>query len=657
VTKDVEGHDCFRLALQTREQHIRRDKATSNICTAQALLANISAMYAVYHGPQGLENIAKKIHNATLLLAKGLRESGNVVENSQFFDTIKVSPRLSASEIRLRAHEVKINLRYFPDGCVGISLDETVNQEDLKDLLWIFQCPKSLEQIAESVKSPLYPEGSLLTSEFQRTSSYLTHPVFNIHHSETDMVRYMKRLENKDVSLVHSMIPLGSCTMKLNSTTEMMPCSFPGFTNIHPFAPPEQAVGYRQMFEELERDLCEITGYDHISFQPNSGAQGEYAGLMAIAAYHRSRGDHQRKVCLIPTSAHGTNPASAAFAGMKIVVVKCDGEGNIDINDLTAKAEQHKDNLSALMITYPSTHGVFEEEIKTACKIVHDRGGQVYMDGANLQAQLGYCTPDSLGADVCHLNLHKTFCIPHGGGGPGLGPIGVREHLAPFLPNHCIVPDVGGSQSFGAVSAAPWSSASILPISYMYIRMMGPDGLKRATEMSILNANYMLKRLEPHYDILYTGSKGRCAHEFIIDLRPFKAYGITEEDVSKRLMDFNLHAPTMSWPVVGTLMIEPTESEPLSELDRMCDAMIQIRSEMQDVMDGKFSAEQGPLANAPHTAEAVSDTTWSRPYTRHQAAYPLPSSFENKFWPFVSRIDNAYGDKNVYCTCPPLEDY
>jgi len=666
VTRDAEGKDCFRLALQTREQHIRRDKATSNICTAQALLANIAAMYGVYHGPQGLEEIARKTHNATLLLAKGLKDSGNTIENSLFFDTIKVSPRLDISEVKIRAQEKNINLRYFEDGCVGLSLDETVTQKDIVDLLWVFQSSKSIQQVAESITSPEYPEGSILTSEtFQRTSQFMTHPVFNTHHSETDIVRYMKRLENKDVSLVHSMIPLGSCTMKLNSTTEMMPCSNPNLANMHPFAPPDQATGYRQMFEELEGDLCEITGYDHISFQPNSGAQGEYAGLMAIMAYLKSKGETQRNVCLIPLSAHGTNPASAQMAGMQVVPIKSAADGSIDIADFKAKVETHREKLACLMITYPSTNGVFETSVSDICEMVHEAGGQVYLDGANMNAQVGLCRPGDFGSDVSHLNLHKTFAIPHGGGGPGMGPIGVKAHLAPYLPSHPVITTGSatymGKQArpFGVVSAAPYGSAAILPISWAYIKMMGPKGLKRATQVAILNANYMSKRLNGHYKTLHKGQSGLVAHEFIIDVRDFKkTAGVEAVDIAKRLMDFGFHAPTMSWPVSGSLMIEPTESEDKAEMDRFCDALVKIRQEIRDIEEGRIDKLNNPVKRSPHTLEQVFSSGWDRPYTREDAAFP--ASFikaDSKMWPSVGRIDDSYGDKNLVCTCPPMEEY
>merc|ERR1719249_36639 len=667
VTRDMNNKDCFRLALQTREQHIRRDKATSNICTAQALLANISAMYGVYHGPDGISKIAKQVHAGALLLAKGLSESGNVVENGLFFDTLKVQPRLDIAEIRHRATEMKVNLRYYTGGeqAVGISIDETTTREDLKDLLWVFACPKSLAQIAESIDSPARMEGSLLDSPFARTSPFMTHPVFNIHHSETEIVRYMKKLENKDISLVHSMIPLGSCTMKLNSTTEMMPCSMPEIYNIHPFAPTEQAIGYRQLFEELERDLCEITGYDHVSFQPNSGAQGEYAGLRAIMSYLASKGEAERNVCLIPLSAHGTNPASAQMAGMKVVPVNVAIDGSIDVEDLKAKAVAHFKDLACLMITYPSTNGVFESTIADICNLIHENGGQVYLDGANMNAQVGLCRPGDYGSDVSHLNLHKTFCIPHGGGGPGMGPIGVKAHLAPFLPSHPVIATGSatymGKQAkpFGVVSAAPYGSAAILPISWAYIKMMGSRGLKRATQVAILNANYMSHRLKDHYKTLHKGKDGLVAHEFIIDVRDFKkSCGVEAVDIAKRLMDFGFHAPTMSWPVAGALMIEPTESENKEELDRFCDALIQIRKEIKDIEDGNIDRVNNPVKKSPHTLKQIFSSTWDRPYDREVAAFPAEFvRSDNKLWPSVGRIDDSYGDKNLVCTCPPMESY
>lgn len=667
VTRDADGHECFRLALQTREQHIRRDKATSNICTAQALLANMSAMYAVYHGPEGLENIAMRIHNAALLLAKGLKEDGNEIENNVFFDTIKVKPRLDVSEVRVRAAEKKINLRYYDqsEGSVGVALDETVTQQDVGDLLWVFGCSGTVQEAAGDIDSPAYPPGSIKTNPmFRRTSQFLTHPVFNTHQSETNIVRYMKKLENKDVSLVHSMIPLGSCTMKLNSTTEMMPCSFPGFTNIHPFAPSEQTLGYRQLLVELERDLCEITGYDRISFQPNSGAQGEYAGLRAIMSYLEGKGETQRDVCLIPLSAHGTNPASAQMAGMQVVPIATT-EGLIDMEDLKKKLKQFENNLACIMITYPSTNGVFEETVAEICDLVHDAGGQVYLDGANMNAQVGLCRPGDIGSDVSHLNLHKTFCIPHGGGGPGMGPIGVKSHLAPYLPSHPVVSTGSttymGKQAkpFGVVSAAPFGSAAILPISWAYIKMMGARGLKRATQVAILNANYMSDRLEGHYKTLYKGKSSLVAHEFIIDVRELKkTAGVEPIDIAKRLMDFGFHAPTMSWPVVGTLMIEPTESEDKGEMDRFCDALIEIRKEIADIEEGRIDKLNNPIKRSPHTLKQIFSSHWDRPYTREQAAFP--ASFvmaDTKLWPSVGRIDDSYGDQNLVCTCPPMESY
>jgi len=557
-------------------------------------------------------------------------------------------------------------LRYFEDGCVGVSLDETITQKDIADLLWVFQSSKTLQQVAESITSPEYPEGSILSdATFQRTSQFMTHPVFNTHQSETDIVRYMKRLENKDVSLVHSMIPLGSCTMKLNSTTEMMPCSFPNLANMHPFAPPDQAFGYRQMFEELERDLCEITGYDHISFQPNSGAQGEYAGLMAIMAYLRSKGESQRNVCLIPLSAHGTNPASAQMAGMQVVPIKSASDGTIDLEDFKAKVELHKEKLACLMITYPSTNGVFETTVSDLCDIVHQAGGQVYLDGANMNAQVGLCRPGDYGSDVSHLNLHKTFAIPHGGGGPGMGPIGVKAHLAPYLPSHPVITTgsatyMGKSaKPFGVVSAAPFGSAAILPISWAYIKMMGPRGLKRATQVAILNANYMSLRLKQHYKTLHKGQSGLVAHEFIIDVRDFKkSAGVEAVDIAKRLMDFGFHAPTMSWPVSGALMIEPTESEDKAEMDRFCDALVKIRQEIRDIEEGRIDKLNNPVKRSPHTLQQVFSSGWDRPYTREEAAFP--ANFvrpDTKMWPSVGRIDDSYGDKNLVCTCPPMETY
>ncbi|XP_028135002.1 glycine dehydrogenase (decarboxylating), mitochondrial [Diabrotica virgifera virgifera] len=657
VTRDAAGRDGYRLALQTREQHIRRDKATSNICTAQALLANMSAMFAVYHGPQGLKDIATKIHNLTLVLHHGLHQDGNTLSNKLFFDTLKIYPKLNVEEVKTRAQEKKINYRYYDDGAVGVALDETVTFNDVNDIFYTFGCPQKVENI---VNSPMIRERAIYRSEYKRTSPFLTHPVFNSHHSETRIVRYMKILENKDISLVHSMIPLGSCTMKLNSTTEMMPCSFKHFTDIHPFAPTEQCQGYHQLFEELEQDLCTITGYDKISFQPNSGAQGEYAGLRAIQCYHEAKGEAHRDVCLIPISAHGTNPASAQMAGMKVEPIKVRADGTIDVSDLKAKAEKFRNNLSCLMITYPSTNGVFEETIADICKIIHDNGGQVYLDGANMNAQVGLCRPGDYGSDVSHLNLHKTFCIPHGGGGPGMGPIGVKSHLAPYLPGHPVVMPLGhNGTSEGAVSAAPYGSSAILPISWAYIKMMGPKGLRKATQIAILNANYMSKRLEPHYTTLFKSSTSNLvAHEFIIDTRDFKKTAkIEAADIAKRLMDYGFHAPTMSWPVAGTLMIEPTESEDKQELDRFCDSLVSIRQEIRDIEEGRSDARINPLKMAPHTQEQVISSSWERPYSREQAAFPAPFvKPETKVWPTVARIDDIYGDKHLVCTCPPILD-
>jgi glycine dehydrogenase len=646
VSKDSHGRPGYRLSLQTREQHIRREKATSNICTAQALLANMAAMYAVYHGPTGLKAIAERVHKMTTLLAKELNKLGQPCGDEPFFDTLTIRiPDASARKIIARAAEENINLRFIDDSTIGISLDETVWPADLEDIRNAFF--ESYYKISGDAPSPL-------SSEFRRTSKYLQHPVFNQHHSETELLRYMRTLESRDLSLAHSMIPLGSCTMKLNATAEMFPISWPEFGAIHPFAPADQVTGYHDLFKNLEEWLAEITGFHSVSLQPNAGSQGEYAGLLAIYHYNASRGQTNRNVCLIPTSAHGTNPASAVMAGFNVIAVACDAQGNIDVNDLKAKAAEHAANLGAIMITYPSTHGVFEESIKDICAIIHQHGGQVYMDGANMNAQVGLCRPGDLGADVCHLNLHKTFCIPHGGGGPGVGPIGVAKHLTPFLPKHSVVP-VGGEYKVGAVSAAPWGSASILPISWMYIALMGPDGLKEATEVAILNANYIAKRLENHFPVLYKGSHGRVAHECILDLRGFKS--ITVEDVAKRLMDYGFHAPTISWPVPGTVMIEPTESESKAELDRFCDAMISIHAEIKAIEMGRADKTNNVLKNAPHTAEAVISDKWDRPYPREQAAYPAPWLRQHKFWPAVGRIDNVFGDRHLVCSCVGMEAY
>lgn len=647
---DAQGNPGYRMALQTREQHIRREKATSNICTAQVLLSVIAGMYAVYHGPERLKKIAERIHTLTRSLDDGLRSIGFRQVNEHYFDTLKVAVS-DARAIAAEAEKTEMNFRIFPQNdYVGISLDETTTAEDCKLILEV------LGKSSTGARSSNDSKGEAWPSSLVRKSPYLTHPVFNTHHSEHEMLRYIKRLENKDLSMVHSMIALGSCTMKLNATTEMIPLTWPAFGNIHPFAPEDQTQGYRQMISELESWLKEITGFTGVSLQPNSGAQGEYAGLMTIRAYHENRNESHRKIALIPASAHGTNPASAVMAGMQVVVVKSDAEGKIDVADLTAKAEQHRDNLACLMVTYPSTHGVFEEAITTICDVIHRNGGLVYMDGANMNAQVGLTSPANIGADVCHLNLHKTFCIPHGGGGPGMGPICVNDKLKPFLPGH---PEVrtGGEQGIPAVSAAPWGSASILTISYAYIALMGSTGLTNATRAAILNANYIKARLEGHYKILYAGANGRCAHEMIVDCRDFKNAGVEVEDIAKRLMDYGFHAPTVSFPVAGTLMIEPTESEPKEELDRFCDALIEIRREIRDVEEGKVDRENNVLKRAPHTADVVTADNWDRPYSRQQAAYPLPFLRNAKFWPAISRIDNAYGDRNLVCSCLPIEAY
>ncbi len=652
VSKDAAGHMALRMAMQTREQHIRREKATSNICTAQVLLAVMASMYAVYHGPQGLRRIGERVHGATRLLAAALAELGHRVPTGAYFDTITVElGRGRSAPIVAEALARGINLRDVDGNKVAIALDETVTEQDLRDIVAAFG----------GTNLDLSRHTAALAGSFSaahaRSSSYLTHPVFNSHHAEHEMLRYIRRLEARDLSLTTSMIPLGSCTMKLNATSEMVPVSWPGFSALHPFVPAEQAKGYREMLGELEGWLANITGFDAVSLQPNAGSQGEYAGLLVIRAHHRARGDVQRNVCLIPVSAHGTNPASAVMAGMKVVVVACDDRGNIDVADLRAKATAHADKLAALMVTYPSTHGVFESSIREICEIVHTHGGQVYLDGANMNAQVGLVRPGDIGADVCHLNLHKTFCIPHGGGGPGMGPIAVKAHLAPYLPGHPVVP-TGGAQAIGAVSAAPWGSASILPISWVYIAAMGSAGLRHATSVAILAANYMAKRLSSHYRILYTGEQGMVAHEFIVDLRPFKSSaGIEAEDVAKRLVDYGFHAPTMSFPVAGTLMIEPTESESKAELDRLCDALIAIREEIAKVERGEWPKGDNPLENAPHTAAAVMADDWSRAYTREQAAYPAPWVRAHKYWPKVGRVDNAWGDRNLVCACPPIEAY
>ena len=648
VSKDVNGKPALRLALQTREQHIRRDKATSNICTAQVLLAVMASMYAVYHGPDGLRAIAQNIHELTATLAAGLKNLGYKISSENFFDTLRVELGNTKLEAILdAANERNINLRIFDNSTVGISLDETTTETDLIDLWQIFALK---DQLPFTVK-----ELPISHSQLSRTSKYLTHPVFNRYHSETELLRYLHQLESKDLSLTTSMIPLGSCTMKLNATSEMIPVTWAEFGKIHPFAPISQTRGYQILFQQLEAWLGEITGFAGISLQPNAGSQGEYAGLLVIHEYHQSRGEGHRNICLIPQSAHGTNPASAVMCGMKVVGVACDDHGNIDVEDLKAKAEKHSHELSALMVTYPSTHGVFEEAIQEICAIIHEHGGQVYMDGANMNAQVGICRPGDIGADVCHLNLHKTFCIPHGGGGPGMGPIGVASHLVPFLPGHSVV-RMGGD--LGAVSAAPWGSASILVISWMYIIMMGADGLTEATKIAILNANYMAKKLESYYPVLYQGKNGLVAHECILDLRSLKKSAQIEiDDVAKRLMDYGFHAPTVSWPVAGTIMVEPTESESKQELDRFCDALIAIREEVAAIESGKMDIHDNLLKNAPHTAESLIIGEWNHPYSREQAAYPAPWNKEYKFWPSVGRIDAAFGDRNFVCSCLPMEAY
>ena len=659
VSKDKQGQPALRLALQTREQHIRRDKATSNICTAQVLLAIIAGMYAVYHGPTGLKLIAERIHRLTTVLAIGLQKLGYTLGSAAYFDTLRVEVAPgAAAEITRRAIAHHKNLRLIDDHTFGITLDETVDSDDLVALFHIFA----------GAKQPTFtPEDLLLTlpavvqlpvaPALQRTSAYLTHPVFQRYRSETELLRYMYRLQMKDLSLATAMIPLGSCTMKLNATAEMMPVTWAEFGQIHPFAPVEQTQGYQTLFQQLETWLADITGFAGISLQPNAGSQGEYAGLLVIREYHRQRGDGDRTICLIPQSAHGTNPASAVMAGMKVVPVNCDSDGNIDIADLQTKAEQHRDQLAALMVTYPSTHGVFEAGIQSICQIIHTNGGQVYMDGANMNAQVGLCRPGDFGADVCHLNLHKTFCIPHGGGGPGMGPIGVAAHLVPFLPQHPVI-TTGGKQGIGAVSAAPWGSASILPISWMYIALMGSAGLTEATKVAILNANYIAKRLENYYPVLYKGQNGLVAHECILDLREFKKSAEIEvDDIAKRLIDYGFHPPTVSWPVAGTVMVEPTESESLAELDRFCDAMIAIREEIRAIEIGTVDRTNNLLKNAPHTAADLTADEWHRPYTRSQAAYPTAWTRQNKFWPAVGRIDNAYGDRNLVCSCLPMDAY
>jgi glycine dehydrogenase len=657
VSKDAQGDPAMRLALGTREQHIRRDKATSNICTAQVLLGVMASMYAVYHGPAGLKKIAGRVKLLTELLAAGLRSAGAKVNAEPVFDTLTIS-NVSAARVHAAAEAKKINLRRVDAMTVGLSLDETTTVEEVQTLLTFFSESATLSPQLSTLSAQL----SAFPAPFARTSAFLTHPTFNRYHTEHEMLRYIKRLEAKDLSLCHSMISLGSCTMKLNSTSEMFPVSWPEFGKLHPFAPPEQTRGYAKLFKNLEAWLSDITGFAGVSLQPNAGSQGEYAGLLVIRAYHEARGQGHRHICLIPTSAHGTNPASAAMCGFTVVPVACDAQGNIDVADLSAKATAHSDDLAALMITYPSTHGVFESAIKDICATIHAHGGQVYMDGANMNAQVGLTSPGHIGADVCHLNLHKTFCIPHGGGGPGMGPIGVAAHLVPFLPGHVVSPPHSqlstlGSQRIGAVSAAPYGSASILVISWMYIRMMGPDGLTEATKHAILKANYMAKRLEKFFPVLYRGNAGLIAHECIIDLRAWKKSGIEVEDAAKRLMDYGYHAPTMSFPVPGTFMIEPTESEAQCELDRFCDAMISIHGEMQAVVNGESDKTNNPLKRAPHTAKVVCGDEWDRPYSRELAAFPSAFARQAKFWPSVGRVDNVYGDRNLVCSCIGMAAY
>ncbi|MDY7109918.1 MAG: aminomethyl-transferring glycine dehydrogenase [Planctomycetota bacterium] len=658
VSRDAQGRNAYRLAIQTREQHIRRDRATSNICTAQVLLAIMAGMYAVYHGPEGLRRIARRVHSYTAALAAGLKKMGHDVGDRPFFDTLRVRPGAgSADDVIQRALERGFNLRKYDDGdSVGVTLDETTTRADVIALLESFNSGSAesldVDALADEADDE-YP------ASFARRSGFLTHEVFNSYHSETEMLRYLTRLQNRDLSLAQSMIPLGSCTMKLNGTAEMIPITWAEFARMHPFAPADQTAGYRELCGQLEAWLAEITGFAGVSLQPNAGSQGEYTGLLVIRAYHESRGDDQRNICIVPVSAHGTNPASSVSAGFEVVTVNCDEKGNIDLDDLRTKVKAHGDTLGAAMITYPSTHGVFEETIREACDIIHEHGGQVYLDGANMNALIGLCRPGEFGVDVCHLNLHKTFAIPHGGGGPGVGPIGVAEHLRPFLPGHPVAPPANaGEQTVGAVSAAPYGSASILPISWMYLALMGAEGLTKATQVAVLNANYMAKRLAEEYDIVYTGPNGLCAHEFILDFRAFDhSAQIKIDDIAKRLMDFGFHAPTMSWPVPGTLMIEPTESESKAELDRMCEALLTIRREIREIEEGRADKDDNVLRNAPHTIEMLTADDWPHPYGREQAAYPAPWLRKFKFWPPVARIDNPYGDRHLMCSCPPVEAY
>ncbi|MCB1957794.1 MAG: aminomethyl-transferring glycine dehydrogenase, partial [Rhodocyclaceae bacterium] len=657
VSKDAAGSTALRMTLQTREQHIRREKANSNICTSQVLLANMAGFYAVWHGPDGLATIASRIHRMAAILAEGLTEAGFTVLTPAFFDTLHVATGDGTDALLGAALDAGFNLRRVDDATLGLACDETTRASEVASLLALFGCKAAIEVLDARVSSAASPR---LPANLRRRSPVLQHPVFNAHHTEHEMLRYLKRLQNKDLALDHSMISLGSCTMKLNATSEMIPVTWPEFGGLHPFAPADQARGYLEMIDGLADYLKAVTGFDAISMQPNSGAQGEYAGLVAIRRYHASRGEQGRDVCLIPRSAHGTNPATAQMCGMQVVVVDCDDQGNVDVDDLRAKAEQHGARLGCLMITYPSTHGVFEEAIREICEIVHRHGGQVYMDGANLNAQVGLTSPATIGADVSHMNLHKTFCIPHGGGGPGMGPIGLKAHLAPFMADHVLTPTGGADRpnaAQGAVSAAAFGSASILPISWMYITMMGAEGLRRATETAILNANYLARRLDGHYPVLYTGSHGRVAHECILDIRPIKsACGISEVDIAKRLMDYGFHAPTMSFPVAGTMMVEPTESESKEELDRFIEAMIAIREEIRQVEEGRYPREDNPLSNAPHTQASLTGD-WQRPYSREQAVFPLPWVADNKFWPAVARIDDVFGDRNLFCACVPMDHY
>lgn len=652
ISIDSTGEPALRMALQTREQHIRRDKATSNVCTAQALLAVMAGFYAVFHGPDGLKRIANRVHHLTCLLAKALADQGYTIANNSYFDTLTIKAGENTAALHKAAVEAGFNLRQIDESSVGLSIDETITREDVLSIMQVFSSDNSKpSELGESIEYQI-------PSELQRCDDFLTHPVFHRYRSETEIMRYMRLLADKDLALDRAMIPLGSCTMKLNSATEMAPVTWPEFGGLHPFVPLDQAAGYQTLIRELEEMLCACTGYDRVSLQPNAGSQGEYAGLLAIQGYHESRNEAHRKICLIPSSAHGTNPASAVMAGLKVVVVACDDAGNIDLADLKSKCETHSDNLSSIMITYPSTHGVFEEQVREVCSTVHDHGGQVYIDGANMNAQVGLCAPGHYGGDVSHLNLHKTFCIPHGGGGPGIGPIGVREHLAPYLPGYAVIEADDAPEHVGPVSAAPWGSASILPITWAYINLMGAEGLTEATRMAILNANYMATRLNEHFPVLYTGRKGLVAHECIIDLRPVKdRCGVTVDDVAKRLIDYGFHAPTMSFPVPGTLMIEPTESESKEEIDRFCDAMIQIRAEIKEIEDGSIERSASALYHAPHTLQIVVSDQWDRAYSRELAAFPVDSLRLNKYWAPVGRVDNVHGDRHLICSCPPISEY